>query len=211
MWITVLVMAIAVSMEPFPHRNDVADAEQAEAGATTARIPQRRFCDGSDRGSGRHLRVSARSPGVCALHLAQGPDRDRRLGCADGRPAGQWGDADAQGPCASTRSCARPVAVGRDSGGSGDRAAVHRLPGGARRHRRIWRRPSSQVGALLVFNVIAFAFVELPLVAYLLAPDRTRSLMAALNDWIRSRRRRGAAAVLAVVGCVLLVAGIAGF
>jgi hypothetical protein len=70
--------------------------------------------------------------------------------------------------------------------------------------------PSSQVGALLVFNVVAFAFVELPLVAYLLAPDRTRSLMAALNDWIRSRRRRGAAAVLAVVGCVLLVAGIAG-
>jgi hypothetical protein len=69
---------------------------------------------------------------------------------------------------------------------------------------------SSQVGALLVFNVVAFAFVELPLVAYLLAPDRTRSLMAALNDWIRSRRRRGAAAVLAVVGCVLLVAGIAG-
>jgi hypothetical protein len=70
--------------------------------------------------------------------------------------------------------------------------------------------PSSQVGALLVFNVVAFAFVELPLVAYLLAPDRTRSLMAALNDWIRSRRRRGAAAVLTAVGCVLLVAGIAG-
>jgi hypothetical protein len=70
--------------------------------------------------------------------------------------------------------------------------------------------PSSQVGALLVFNVVAFAFVELPLVAYLLAPARTRSLMAALNDWIRSRRRRGAAAVLTAVGCVLLVAGIAG-
>jgi hypothetical protein len=70
--------------------------------------------------------------------------------------------------------------------------------------------PSTQVGALMVFNVVAFAFVELPLVAYLLAPDRTRSLMAALNDWIRSRRRRGAAAVLAAVGCVLLVAGIAG-
>jgi DNA-binding LytR/AlgR family response regulator len=70
--------------------------------------------------------------------------------------------------------------------------------------------PSTQVGALLVFNVVAFALVELPLVAYLLAPERTRSLMAALNDWIRSRRRRGAAAVLVAVGCVLLVAGIAG-
>ncbi|MDT5048900.1 MAG: hypothetical protein QOG75_4794 [Mycobacterium sp.] len=70
--------------------------------------------------------------------------------------------------------------------------------------------PSTQVGALLVFNVVAFALVELPLVAYLLAPDRTRASMAALNDWIRSRRRRGVAAVLAAVGCVLLVAGIAG-
>lgn len=69
--------------------------------------------------------------------------------------------------------------------------------------------PSTQVGALLVFNVVAFALVELPLVAYLLAPDRTRASMAALNDWIRSRRRRGVAAVLAAVGCVLLVAGIA--
>jgi hypothetical protein len=70
--------------------------------------------------------------------------------------------------------------------------------------------PSAQVGALLVFNVVAFALVELPLVAYLMAPDRTRASMAALNDWIRSRRRRGVAAVLAAVGCVLLVAGIAG-
>jgi hypothetical protein len=70
--------------------------------------------------------------------------------------------------------------------------------------------PSTQVGALLVFNVVAFALVELPLVAYVLAPDRTRALMTALNDWIRSRRRRGVAAALAGVGCVLLVAGIAG-
>jgi hypothetical protein len=70
--------------------------------------------------------------------------------------------------------------------------------------------PSTQVGALLVFNVVAFALVELPLVAYLMAPDRTRAWMAALNDWIRSRRRRGVAAVLAGIGCLLLVAGIAG-
>jgi hypothetical protein len=69
---------------------------------------------------------------------------------------------------------------------------------------------STQVGALLVFNVVAFALVELPLVAYLLAPERTRTSMIVLNDRIRSRGRRGVAAVLAAVGCVLLVAGIAG-
>lgn len=70
--------------------------------------------------------------------------------------------------------------------------------------------PSTQFGALLAFIVVAFALVELPLVAYLLAPERTRVLMAALNEWIRSHRRRGVAAVLAAVGCVLLVAGFAG-
>lgn len=68
----------------------------------------------------------------------------------------------------------------------------------------------TQVAALLMFNVVAFALVEIPLVAYLVAPDKTRALMAALNDWIRSRRRREVAALLAGVGCVLLAVGIAG-
>jgi hypothetical protein len=69
---------------------------------------------------------------------------------------------------------------------------------------------TTQVGALLMFNVVAFALVELPLVAYLVAPDRTRARMAALNDWIRSRRRREVAALLGCVGVILIVAGIAG-
>jgi hypothetical protein len=69
---------------------------------------------------------------------------------------------------------------------------------------------TTQVGALLMFIVVAFALVELPLVAYLLAPARTRAAMTALNDWIRSRRRGEVAALLAGVGCVLLAAGIAG-
>jgi len=70
--------------------------------------------------------------------------------------------------------------------------------------------PSTQIGALVVFIVVAFALVELPLVAYLLAPERTRVVMATLNDWIRAQRRRGVAIVLAGLGCVLLVAGFAG-
>jgi len=70
--------------------------------------------------------------------------------------------------------------------------------------------PSTQVGALLMFTVVAFAFVELPLLAYLVAPARTRAFMTALNDWIRSRRRGEVAALLGGVGCVLLAAGIVG-
>jgi Sap, sulfolipid-1-addressing protein len=69
---------------------------------------------------------------------------------------------------------------------------------------------STQVAALVAFHVVAFALVELPLAAYLLAPARTRAFMAALNDWIRSRRRGEVAALLVGVGCLLLAAGIAG-
>ena len=68
----------------------------------------------------------------------------------------------------------------------------------------------TQVGALLMFNVVAFALVEVPLLAYLLTPQATRTSMAALHDWIRSRRRVEVATLLAAVGCVLLAVGMAG-
>jgi hypothetical protein len=68
----------------------------------------------------------------------------------------------------------------------------------------------TQVGALLVFNVVAFALVEVPLFAYLLVPQATRTSMAALHDWIRSRRRVEVAILLAAVGCVFLAVGMAG-
>jgi Sap, sulfolipid-1-addressing protein len=68
----------------------------------------------------------------------------------------------------------------------------------------------TQVGALVIFNAVAFALVEIPLLAYLLAPQATQVWMAALNDWIRSRRRGEVATLLAVVGSILLSAGFAG-
>ena len=68
---------------------------------------------------------------------------------------------------------------------------------------------ATQVGALLLFNVVGLAFVEIPLLAYLLAPDRTRTTLSALHDWLRARRRGEVSAVLAAVGVVLLVVGIA--
>jgi hypothetical protein len=57
---------------------------------------------------------------------------------------------------------------------------------------------------------VAFALVEIPLVAYLLAPDRTRALMAALHGWLRSCSPRAVAALLAGLGCALLVVGFTG-
>ncbi|BBY80870.1 GAP family protein [Mycolicibacterium pulveris] len=67
-----------------------------------------------------------------------------------------------------------------------------------------------QLGALALFNVVAFALVEIPLLCYLVAPDRTRAALAGLYDWLRAQGRRGVALLLAVVGCVLLGIGWAG-
>ena len=67
-----------------------------------------------------------------------------------------------------------------------------------------------QFGALMLFNVVAFALVEIPLLSYLVSPDRTRATLSALNDWLRAQGRRGVAILLAAVGCVLLGVGFAG-
>ena len=69
---------------------------------------------------------------------------------------------------------------------------------------------ATQFGALIVFNVVAFALVEIPLLCYLVAPDRTRATLAALYERLRSQGRRGVAGLLAVVGFVLLGVGLAG-
>jgi hypothetical protein len=68
----------------------------------------------------------------------------------------------------------------------------------------------TQVAVLFMFNVVAFALVEIPLLAYLLAPKTTATSVAALHNWIRSRRRLDVAILLAAVGCVFLAVGIAG-
>ncbi|CQD23159.1 hypothetical protein ACT17_17265 [Mycolicibacterium conceptionense] len=69
---------------------------------------------------------------------------------------------------------------------------------------------ATQVGALLLFNVVAFGLVEIPLISYLVAPERTRAGLAALHDWLQTQRRQKVAAVVATVGAVLLAVGIAG-
>ncbi|MHA7652189.1 GAP family protein [Mycobacterium sp. ML4] len=69
---------------------------------------------------------------------------------------------------------------------------------------------AQQVGALLLYNVVAFAPVEVSLLAYLLAPGRTRRSLIALNSWVAARRRMEVVGLLLVVGTVLLAVGIAG-
>lgn len=68
----------------------------------------------------------------------------------------------------------------------------------------------TQISALLMFTVVAFALVEIPLLAYLVAPQRTHAAMTSLHHWIRARRRREVATLLAAVGAVLVTAGLLG-
>lgn len=69
---------------------------------------------------------------------------------------------------------------------------------------------ATRLSALVLFNVVAFALVEIPLLAYLLAPQRTLAAMTRLHQWIRARQRREVAGLLAMVGAVLLTAGLLG-
>jgi hypothetical protein len=69
---------------------------------------------------------------------------------------------------------------------------------------------ATQVGALLLFHLVAFGLVEIPLISYLVAPDRTRAALSALHDWLRTEGHRKVAALMAVVGLVLVAAGLVG-
>jgi hypothetical protein len=53
-----------------------------------------------------------------------------------------------------------------------------------------------------------FAFIEVPIVAYLIAPERTTVAVNAFNAWLGRNGRRVAAYVLAGVGLYLTIRGI---
>jgi len=68
--------------------------------------------------------------------------------------------------------------------------------------------PLAQAHALLLFNVVAFTLVEMPLVSYLVAPQKTRAFMANLQEWLRTRDHWEFALLLAAGGCFLVVLGV---
>ncbi|MEZ0339001.1 GAP family protein [Mycobacterium sp. pV006] len=70
--------------------------------------------------------------------------------------------------------------------------------------------PAVQLGALVAFNLVAFALIEIPLLCYLVAPERTRAALVALYAWLRAQGRRGVAVLLAAVGAMLVGVGVAG-
>lgn len=67
---------------------------------------------------------------------------------------------------------------------------------------------ATKVVAIILFYVIMFAFVEVPIVAYLIAPERTTAAMNNFNAWHTENGRRRAVYVIAGVGLYLIVRGV---
>jgi hypothetical protein len=67
-----------------------------------------------------------------------------------------------------------------------------------------------QIALVLLFNVIQFAFVEVPIVGFLVAPERTAEVVQRVTGGLRTHAQRIVVIVVAVIGLYLVVAGIAG-
>jgi hypothetical protein len=68
---------------------------------------------------------------------------------------------------------------------------------------------SVKAAAVVLFYLVMFAFAEVPIVAYLFAPERTITATTRFNDWLARNGRLVAAIALAVVGAYLIVRGVA--
>jgi hypothetical protein len=66
----------------------------------------------------------------------------------------------------------------------------------------------AKVVAIVVFYVIMFAFIEVPIVSYAVAPARTTTAIADFNAWLDRNGRLAGVVALVVVGVYLLVRGL---
>jgi hypothetical protein len=66
----------------------------------------------------------------------------------------------------------------------------------------------AEVLLVLVFNLIMFVLIEVPLIAYLVAPEKAAGIVARFNAWIRSHGRRIMEGVAGLFGAYLVVKGV---
>lgn len=67
----------------------------------------------------------------------------------------------------------------------------------------------SQFSAFVLFTVILLAVIEVPLIGYMLVPQRTEAVMLAIQQWVRTYRRQISQTMVVVVGVIFLAQGIA--
>ncbi|BCI78489.1 hypothetical protein MTY66_01140 [Mycolicibacterium sp. TY66] len=212
MWITLLVMAVAVSLEPFRIGMSVVMLNRPRPHLQLAAFLCGGFLMGLSVGAVVLFFLESRLPAwasahfnlptvqivigvlalVAAVLLAVTKGKDRELPAwlsrlLDGRSLWVAGVAGLGIALPSVDYLAALAVI-----------AAANLEAGVR------------MGALVTFNVVAFSLVEIPLLAYLIAPQRTRTAMSNLHNWIRARQRHEVAGLLAVVGVVLVAAGALG-
>jgi Sap, sulfolipid-1-addressing protein len=68
---------------------------------------------------------------------------------------------------------------------------------------------SAELGLILLFNAIMFVLIEVPLVGYVLSPERTAEKVAELASWLNRNGLRVMGALVALVGVSLVVQGVA--
>ena len=66
---------------------------------------------------------------------------------------------------------------------------------------------STQVAAVVVYAIVSFAFAEIPLLCYLIAPAKTQQYLELVPNWLRARRIWVMATALTLLGVYLLVSG----
>lgn len=69
--------------------------------------------------------------------------------------------------------------------------------------------PAERVLLVLLFNLIMFALAEIPLVGLWLNPEGTEARVRSLNDWLSGHGRELAMGLCAVLGCYLVIRGVA--
>lgn len=67
---------------------------------------------------------------------------------------------------------------------------------------------AEQLGAAVMFTVVAFTVVEVPLITYIATPAKTLAVVQRLNLWISERRQAVPALVVGAIGVSLMVTGI---
>lgn len=66
---------------------------------------------------------------------------------------------------------------------------------------------STQVAAVVMYAVVSFAFAEIPLLCYLIAPAKTEQYLAHVPNWLRARRIWVIATALTLLGLYLVFTG----
>lgn len=65
-------------------------------------------------------------------------------------------------------------------------------------------------GAMVVFALIKFALIEVPIACYAINPDGTAVWVGRFSTWMATNKLVGVAAIVGLVGLVLIVRGISG-